>query len=104
MFQLSFVVRAAAVVELFVELLMVRVAIVDRAKELPADMVEAITSLIYAAQVSLGACPLSCVPHIPGGHMCTPPRAAPRGQSNRKAALALARAGAPQSGNRRDVG
>mmetsp|Transcript_2098 Transcript_2098/g.6245 ORF Transcript_2098/g.6245 Transcript_2098/m.6245 type:complete len:570 (+) Transcript_2098:163-1872(+) len=41
--------QAYDVVELFVELLMVRVAIVDRAKELPADMMEAITSLIYAS-------------------------------------------------------
>ena len=46
-----------AVVELFVELVMVRVAIIDRSKELPADMMEAITSLIYAAQVPGGAPP-----------------------------------------------
>lgn len=32
---------------------MVRVAIVDRAKELPADMMEAITSLIYASSVCM---------------------------------------------------
>ncbi len=39
------------------ELVMVRVAIIDRSKELPADMMEAITSLIYAAQVPSGAPP-----------------------------------------------
>jgi predicted DCC family thiol-disulfide oxidoreductase YuxK len=41
--------QAYDVVELFVELLQVRVAIVDRSKELPPDMTEAVSSLIYAA-------------------------------------------------------
>ena len=39
-----------AVVELYVELLLQRVAIVERAKDVPPDMREAISSLFYAAE------------------------------------------------------
>ena len=39
-----------AVVELYVELLLQRVAIVERAKDAPPDMREAISSLFYAAE------------------------------------------------------
>jgi len=39
-----------AVIELFVELLTVRIQLIDKQKEIPGDMIEAISSLVYAAQ------------------------------------------------------
>lgn len=36
--------------ELFLELLTVRVQLIDKSKEMPPDMIEAIGSLVYAAQ------------------------------------------------------
>ncbi len=41
---------ASAVIELFVELLTVRIQLMDKSKEIPGDMIEAISSLVYAAQ------------------------------------------------------
>ena len=38
------------VIELFVELLTVRIQLIDKQKEIPGDMIEAISSLVYAAQ------------------------------------------------------
>ena len=40
----------AAVLELFVELLRVRVELIKKSKEMPPDMIEAISSLVYATQ------------------------------------------------------
>ncbi len=37
-------------IELFVELLTVRIQLIDKQKEIPGDMIEAISSLVYAAQ------------------------------------------------------
>ena len=39
-----------AVIELFVELLTVRIQLIDKSKEIPGDMIEAVSSLVYAAQ------------------------------------------------------
>ncbi len=37
-------------IELFVELLTVRIQLIDKSKEIPGDMIEAVSSLVYAAQ------------------------------------------------------
>ena len=38
------------VLELFLELLAVRVQLVERSKDVPPDMIEALSSLVYSAQ------------------------------------------------------
>ena len=42
--------QAYEVLELFLELLAVRVQLVERSKDVPPDMIEALSSLIYSAQ------------------------------------------------------
>ena len=39
-----------AVLELFVELLKVRAELIEKSKEMPPDMIEAISSLVFATQ------------------------------------------------------
>jgi hypothetical protein len=42
--------QAFEVLELFLELLAVRVQLVEKSKDVPPDMIEALSSLVYAAQ------------------------------------------------------
>ena len=42
--------QAFEVLQLYLELLSIRMALIDKARDLPPDMVEAISSLIYASQ------------------------------------------------------
>jgi hypothetical protein len=44
-------VQAYEILELYLELIAVRVQLIAKSKEIPRDMVEAISSIIYAAQV-----------------------------------------------------
>jgi hypothetical protein len=69
--------QAYDILELFLELLAVRVQIVERAKDVPPDMIEALSSLVYAAQrvqvcrelahgVQLCGKMCLCMPVLPG--------------------------------------
>lgn len=68
-------VQAFEILQLYLELLSIRMALIDKTRDLPPDMVEAISSLIYASQRTselqvswnnleepfrLGACCLAC--------------------------------------------
>lgn len=43
-------VQAFEILQLYLELLSIRMALIDKTRDLPPDMVEAISSLIYASQ------------------------------------------------------
>lgn len=43
--------QAYEILELYLELVAVRTQLISKTKEIPRDMVEAISSIIYAAQV-----------------------------------------------------
>ena len=47
--------QAYDIIELFLELVSVRVPLMEKAKEMPPDMMEAICSLIYAGGHTAGA-------------------------------------------------
>ena len=50
MLKLQSSLQAFVVLQLYLELLSIRMALIDKARDLPPDMVEAISSLIYASQ------------------------------------------------------
>jgi hypothetical protein len=83
--------QALEVLELYIELLAVRSALIAQTKEIPRDMIEAISSVLYASQRVMGAfcalrlpcwqgravgqsslsslpTPLPCHPHVPVIH------------------------------------
>ena len=56
--------RAYDIIEVFVELLAVRVELIAKSKDIPPDMLEAVSSVVYAAQriqVSLLRHPYLCL-------------------------------------------
>lgn len=46
----NFMLQAYDIIELFLELISVRVALMEKSKDMPADMSEAICSIIYAGE------------------------------------------------------
>ena len=44
------IVQAFEILQLYLELLSIRMALIDKTRDIPPDMVEAISSLIYASQ------------------------------------------------------
>ncbi len=42
--------QAFEILQLYLELLSIRMALIDKTRDIPPDMIEAISSLIYASQ------------------------------------------------------
>ncbi len=62
--------QAFEILELYLELMTVRAQLISKTKELPRDMMEAVSSIIYAAQV--GTWDLQGLPGLPSRRQLFP--------------------------------